>query len=261
MELDEDVKTEQNKLKAFCDDENGTNFDLTQCSDPIIIAGLRKIYNTGSIFETIKKCGKTNEEKCVTAVKDLWYSVPRGQIFGFLGVNGAGKTSTLSMLCGKFGAGQGSAFINQIPISNQIACRRMIGYCPQFDAIFDLLTAKEHLNVYGMIKGLPKQQVEKQSKTLMKGLTLLPYKNKRAGTYSGGNKRKLSVAMAMIGEPPIVFLDVKYFLQIEYQKQMFSFSGTINRNGSSIKTSHVGFYKSNNEWSISYFDNTFNGRM
>ena len=98
-----------------------------------------------------------------------------------------------------------------ISISNQIACRRMIGYCPQFDAIFDLLTAKEHLAVYGMIKGLNKTDVEKQAENLMEALTLSPYKNKRAGTYSGGNKRKLSVAMAMIGEPPIVFLDVKWF--------------------------------------------------
>merc|ERR1712228_467146 len=83
----------------------------------------------------------------------------------------------------------------------------MIGYCPQFDAIFDLLTAREHLTVYGMIKGLTKDDVEKQAETLMESLTLSPYADKRAGTYSGGNKRKLSVAMAMIGSPPIVFLD------------------------------------------------------
>ena len=206
MDLDDDVKTEQDKLKKYIDeDTNKFNFD--ECNDPIIIAGLRKVYNTGSILETVKNGGNVDENKCVIAVKDLWYSVPRGQVFGFLGVNGAGKTSTLSMLCGKFPASQGQAFINQIPISNQIACRRMIGYCPQFDAIFDLLTAREHLIVYGLIKGLNKEQLNEQSETLMESLTLSPYKDKRAGTYSGGNKRKLSVAMAMIGEPPIVFLD------------------------------------------------------
>eukprot|EP00483_Globobulimina_turgida_P001928 UN01930 len=110
------------------------------------------------------------------------------------------------MLCGKFPPSQGTAYINRIPISNQIACRRMIGYCPQFDAIFDLLTAREHLTIYGMIKGLNENDIDNQSNKLINSLSLSPYANKMAGTYSGGNKRKLSVAMAMIGTP-IVFLD------------------------------------------------------
>jgi len=205
MELDEDVKAEQDKLKQFVSDEN--EFDFNRCKDPIVITGLRKVYNTGSLMDSIRNRQRVNPERCVTAVKDLWYSVPRGQVFGFLGVNGAGKTSTLSMLCGKFSPSDGMAYINQIPISNQQACRRMIGYCPQFDAIFDLLTAREHLVVYGLIKGLSRNEIAQQAEELMDSLTLSPYADKNAGTYSGGNKRKLSVAMAMIGEPPIVFLD------------------------------------------------------
>ena len=211
MELDEDVLAEQEKLKGFIDmdAEGNEEFDFEQCSDPIILTGLRKVYNTGAFIKTQvnKMRGTMDPEQFVIAVKDLWYSVPCGEIFGFLGVNGAGKTTTLSMLCGKFPASEGKAYINKIPISNQIACRRMIGYCPQFDAIFELLTAREHLKVYGMIKGLDKAEIERQSEELIESLTLTPYKDKRAGTYSGGNKRKLSVSMAMIGEPPIVFLD------------------------------------------------------
>eukprot|EP01083_Nonionella_stella_P083174 229836_1 len=69
------------------------------------------------------------------------------------------------------------------------------------------LTAKEHLTIYGMIKGLTKAEVEEQANELITKLTLSPYADKRAGTYSGGNKRKLSVAIAMIGDPPIVYLD------------------------------------------------------
>merc|ERR1712013_686840 len=92
-------------------------------------------------------------------------------------------------------------------ISNQLAARRYVGYCPQFDAIFDLLTAAEHLKFYAMIKGLRGEEADEQVKVLLSALTLNKYKDRNAGTYSGGNKRKLSVAVAMIGNPPVIFLD------------------------------------------------------
>lgn len=111
------------------------------------------------------------------------------------------------MLCGKFPASNGHAWINRLPISDQLSCRRMIGYCPQFDALFDLLSGREHLRVYGTLKGLTGEEIEEQTKVLVEQLTLEKYIDKPAGTYSGGNKRKLSVAIAMIGSPPIVFLD------------------------------------------------------
>ena len=136
MPLDTDVINEQNRLKQALiadgkEDESMRDFDFTQCKDPIILTGLRKVYNTNGMISRMMSGCKVRPERCVTAVQDLWFSIPRGQIFGFLGVNGAGKTSTMSMLCGKFPASQGRAYINQIPISNQIACRRMIGYCPR----------------------------------------------------------------------------------------------------------------------------------
>ncbi|ETO32587.1 ABC transporter family protein, partial [Reticulomyxa filosa] len=99
----------------------------------------------------------------------------------------------------------GSSFIYGVSIKNQIEARRRIGYCPQFDAIFDLLTAYEHLKFYGTIKRLRRKELEDQIRVLLKALSLSKYKNRRAGTYSGGNKRKLSAAIAMIGNPPVVF--------------------------------------------------------
>ena len=137
MALDEDVIAEQNRLKeALISDgavgeESNRDFDFNLCNDPIILTGLRKVYNTNGMISRLLSGCKVRPERCVTAVQDLWFSIPRGQIFGFLGTNGAGKTSTMSMLCGKFAASEGRAYINQIPISNQIACRRMIGYCPR----------------------------------------------------------------------------------------------------------------------------------
>ena len=124
-----------------------------------------------------------------------------------MGVNGAGKTSTLACLTGERFKSSGQAFIHGISIDDQIKCRRFVGYCPQFDALFDLLTAKEHLKFYGRLKGLKGQELKDQTDLLLKVLSLTKYRNRKAGTYSGGNKRKLSVAIAMIGNPPVVFLD------------------------------------------------------
>lgn len=82
-----------------------------------------------------------------------------------------------------------------------------MGYCPQFDALHDLLTGTEHLKFYGRIRGVPEASLEKMSRSLLEGLTLTEFADRPAGTYSGGNKRKLSVAIALIGNPPVVFLD------------------------------------------------------
>jgi len=137
----------------------------------------------------------------------LYFGVKQSEVFGYLGVNGAGKTTTLATLTGERYPSSGSAFIANFPISNQLSCRRYVGYCPQFDAIFELLTAAEHLKFYAMIKGLKGDEADEQVKVLLSALTLNKYKNRTAGTYSGGNKRKLSVAVSMIGNPPVIFLD------------------------------------------------------
>ena len=83
----------------------------------------------------------------------------------------------------------------------------MIGYCPQFDALLPNLTAKEHLEMYAIIKGIPEKYREKLIDQKIKQLNLTEYQDKLAGTYSGGNKRKLCVAIALLGNPPIVLLD------------------------------------------------------
>ena len=125
----------------------------------------------------------------------------------FLGVNGAGKTSTLACLTGERHCSSGTGFIHGYPITQQSIIRRFIGYCPQFDALFELLTGEEHLRFYGTLKGLQGDELNEQIEMLLNVLSLQKYRNRRAGTYSGGNKRKLSVAMSMIGNPPIIFLD------------------------------------------------------
>jgi ABC-type multidrug transport system ATPase subunit len=142
------------------------------------------------------------------AINNLTFGVPKGECFGFLGINGAGKTTTLGILSGEFPPTSGSAYIDGLSIAaEQSKIRRRIGYCPQFDALFDLLTVREHLELYGRVKGIPTDSLHGAVQNKIKQMDLSAFENSVAGSLSGGNKRKLSVAIATIGEPPIVFLD------------------------------------------------------
>uniref|UniRef100_A0A3B3RQH8 ATP-binding cassette sub-family A member 1-like n=1 Tax=Paramormyrops kingsleyae TaxID=1676925 RepID=A0A3B3RQH8_9TELE len=142
------------------------------------------------------------------AVDGICMGVPTAECFGLLGINGAGKTTTFKMLTGDIAVSSGDAFLNGYSIRTQMTdVHQNMGYCPQFDAIDDLLTGQEHLEFYARIRGVPEKEVKMVAKWGIQKLGLVKYSNKSAGTYSGGNKRKLSTAMALIGCPPVVFLD------------------------------------------------------
>ncbi|XP_054482798.1 phospholipid-transporting ATPase ABCA1-like, partial [Anoplopoma fimbria] len=87
------------------------------------------------------------------------------------------------------------------------AVHQNMGYCPQFDSINELLTGREHLELYAVLRGVPEEQVCDVAEWGIRKLGLMKYAEKRAGSYSGGNMRKLSTAMSLIGAPPVVFLD------------------------------------------------------
>ena len=92
-------------------------------------------------------------------------------------------------------------------LEDQSHVRRLIGYCPQFEALLDLLTAREHLELYARLKCIPEPLIPQMVKDKLDELNLTDFADKLAGTLSGGNKRRLSLAVAMIGDPPIMFLD------------------------------------------------------
>uniref|UniRef100_A0A452UCN2 ATP-binding cassette sub-family A member 1 n=1 Tax=Ursus maritimus TaxID=29073 RepID=A0A452UCN2_URSMA len=130
------------------------------------------------------------------------------QCFGLLGVNGAGKSSTFKMLTGDTTVTRGDAFLNKNSILSDIhEVHQNMGYCPQFDAITELLTGREHVEFFALLRGVPEKEVGKVGEWAIRKLGLVKYGEKYAGNYSGGNKRKLSTAMALIGGPPVVFLD------------------------------------------------------
>uniref|UniRef100_A0A8D2LM79 P-type phospholipid transporter n=1 Tax=Varanus komodoensis TaxID=61221 RepID=A0A8D2LM79_VARKO len=156
----------------------------------------------------IKELTKMYRMKQKPAVDRICVGIPPGECFGLLGVNGAGKSSTFKMLTGDTDVTGGDAFLkgNSI-LSNIQAVHQNMGYCPQFDAISELLTGREHLEFFALLRGVPEKEVHKVGEWAIRKLGLMKYAEKYAGTYSGGNKRKLSTAMALIGGPPVIFLD------------------------------------------------------
>ncbi|XP_045158186.2 phospholipid-transporting ATPase ABCA1-like isoform X2 [Mercenaria mercenaria] len=144
----------------------------------------------------------------LTAVDRLCVGVPKGQCFGLLGVNGAGKTTTFKMLTGDERLSRGNAYVNNYSILNEmVQVRQNIGYCPQFDALDPLLTGVEHLRFYARLRGIPESDVREVADWAIRRLGLLPHANKISTNYSGGNKRKLSTAISLIGNPSVIFLD------------------------------------------------------
>ena len=104
------------------------------------------------------------------------------------------------MLTGNLIPTSGDAFVNgNSVVSNLDDARQYIGYCPQFDAINQLLTGREHLQFYARIHGIPEKYIKRAAERVIGRLQLSAYANRSAGGYSGGNKRKLSTAIALIG--------------------------------------------------------------
>jgi len=146
----------------------------------------------------------------VVAVQNVSFGLEYGECFALLGVSGAGKTTTFKCLTGELYPSQGRLTINGHDVTTSAGfnkARKMIGYCPQFDAIFEGVTVKEHLEIYAALKGIKASLRARLIDKAIRDMDLTDYTNIRANVLSGGNKRKLSVAIALIGNPPLVFLD------------------------------------------------------
>uniref|UniRef100_A0A8C9HM65 ATP-binding cassette sub-family A member 2 n=1 Tax=Piliocolobus tephrosceles TaxID=591936 RepID=A0A8C9HM65_9PRIM len=159
-------------------------------------------------IENLTKVYKSRKIGRILAVDRLCLGVRPGECFGLLGVNGAGKTSTFKMLTGDESTTGGEAFVNGHSVLKELLqVQQSLGYCPQCDALFDELTAREHLQLYTRLRGISWKDEARVVKWALEKLELTKYADKPAGTYSGGNKRKLSTAIALIGYPAFIFLD------------------------------------------------------
>ena len=155
------------------------------------VRGLRKEYSKNKI-----------------AVEGLNLDMFEDQITVLLGHNGAGKTTTMSMLTGMISPTSGTALVNGKDIRKDInSVRESIGLCPQHDILFDDLTVREHIEFYSRLKGLHNDDIHKEVIKYVKLLKLEDKIDARAGSLSGGMKRKLSVGIAMCGNSKVVLCD------------------------------------------------------
>ncbi|KAJ3687005.1 hypothetical protein LUZ61_016169 [Rhynchospora tenuis] len=142
------------------------------------------------------------------AVKGLSLALPRAQCFGMLGPTGAGKTTLLNMLTGFSSPTSGTAYIGGMDIRTDMnMIYYSMGVCPQHDLLWETLTAREHLSFYGKLKNLKDEELNQAIEETLKSVNLLGVIDKQAGQYSGGMKRRLSVAISLIGDPQVVYLD------------------------------------------------------
>jgi len=148
----------------------------------------------------------------VRAVDGITFSCERGEIFGLLGPNGAGKTTTLRMLSTILTPTSGSAAVAGFDVRTQPdEVRKNIGFLATETGLYDRFTARETLRFFGRINRLSDQEIDERSNELFAMLELTPLADRRVGTFSTGERQKLSLARALIHDPPVLILDEPTF--------------------------------------------------
>ncbi len=159
-------------------------------------------------MDAIKITGLTKKYKDVTAVDGLELTVRQGELFALLGVNGAGKTTTIKMLSCLTAPTSGEAYLGGRSIVSQPnEVKRIIGVSPQETAVAPNLTVGENLALMCGVYGLSKEKMREKVQGLCDEFELADIMQRRAGKLSGGWQRRLSIAMALTGDPEILFLD------------------------------------------------------
>lgn len=159
-------------------------------------------------MDAIKTIGLTKTYKELTAVDRLDLTIPQGELFSLLGVNGAGKTTTIKMLCCLTRPTAGDAFLNGSSIlADPAGVKARIGVSPQETAVAPNLTVQENLELMCGVHGFTREKQMQKVRQIAEELGLEDILKRKAGKLSGGWQRRLSIAMALIGEPEILFLD------------------------------------------------------
>lgn len=144
----------------------------------------------------------------VVAVDHVSLYVEKGELFGLLGPNGAGKTTTINILSGLLKPTSGYAIVGGYNVQKENAkVREVIGVCPQETAIYPYLTGAENIKLFGNLYALDKNTLSKRKDMLLERMELTQDAKRRVEKYSGGMKRRLSLILALIHDPQIVFLD------------------------------------------------------
>ena len=159
-------------------------------------------------MNAIQAVGLTKKYKGVTAVDGLDLSIRSGELFSLLGVNGAGKTTTIKMLSCLTQPTSGDALLGGMSIKkNPAAVKRIIGVSPQETAVAPNLTVRENLELMCGVRGYSRARSHERAAELSEEFGLGEISGRKAGKLSGGWQRRLSIAMALTGQPEILFLD------------------------------------------------------
>ena len=169
----------------------GESTNTTRSPDSVIVAdGLWKSFDS------------------VEAVKNLSFTVDAGQVVGLLGPNGAGKTTTINMLATLMSIDAGSASVGGFDVARQPdQVRQLIGLAGQAAAVDEKLTAGENLELFGRLYKIPKEARRQRAEELIEQFDMRDFAGRVAGTYSGGQRRRLDVVAALVANPPALFLD------------------------------------------------------
>ena len=150
----------------------------------------------------------TKDYKDIRAVDNLELEIREKELFALLGVNGAGKTTTIKMLCCITAPTSGDALLNDKSIAqNADDVKKIIAVSPQETAVAPNLSVEENLNLMCGVHGFDKQKTQQKTAEMIEEFKLDRIRKKKAGKLSGGWQRRLSIAMALISEPQILFLD------------------------------------------------------
>nr|CAB3219613.1 ATP-binding cassette sub-family A member 5-like [Phallusia mammillata] len=199
-DVDNDVKEEKQKVaRIVANEESG--------DQPVVL--VHHLHKNFVKRNKRKNCKKTTKADTIkTAVGDLSLTVYPGQVLGLLGPNGAGKTTAMSMMTADIAPTSGKIFISGHEIqSNLSSVYEDMGYCSQDNPLWENITLKEHLEIYAATHGIKKSNIEDTVNSFIDALGVQEHTNKRAKSLSGGTKRKLCFAMAMMGNPQVVLLD------------------------------------------------------
>jgi len=197
------------------------------------------IWNLSKTFRTSRGCLRKAAE--VHSVRGINVGVSPGECFGLLGVNGAGKTTTMRMITGDTELGGGEVTLGGWSIRNQRdKARKHLGYCPQFDALPDKLTTRQTLRFYALLRGVVPKKADQVVDQMIDRMCLEAHEHRLTQHLSGGNKRKLSTALALIGEPDVVLLDEPSTgIDVGARRFLWDYLGEIRQRGHAlVLTSH-----------------------
>lgn len=187
----------------------------------------------------IKTINLTKKYKDLVAVDKLNLQIEQGELFSLLGVNGAGKTTTIKMLSCLTKPTSGDAFVGENSMRDELNVKRMIGVSPQETAVAPNLSVKENLELMCGIHGFSKEKRKAKIQELSEQFNLQNILLKKAGKLSGGWQRRVSIAMALISEPSILFLDEPTLgLDVIARSELWDVIRSLKGNVTIILTTH-----------------------